>query len=78
MVVKGKGRAGSKPSSATALQAESSKSVTVNLIPALIRSTKQVKELSDKELSNKEQVSSEHLQALRKQVAKQEEYTCLP
>jgi hypothetical protein len=77
MVVKGKGRAGSKPSSATAPQAESSESATVNPTPAPIRSTERVEELSDDELGDEEQVSSEHLQALRKRVAEQEEYTRL-
>jgi hypothetical protein len=76
IVVKSKGRAGFKPFSATAPQAESSKSATVNLTPALIKSTEQVKELSNNKLGNKEQVSSKHLQAFCKQVAKQEEYTC--
>ena len=69
MVAKGKGRAGSKPSSATAQQAESSESATADPAPALIRSTERVEELSDEELSNEEQVSSEQLKALRERVA---------
>ena len=69
IVAKGKGRASFKPSSALALHAESSKSATANPAPALIRSTKQVEELSDKELSNKKQVSSKQLKALCEQVA---------
>ena len=77
MVAKGKGRAGSKPSSATAQQAESSESATADPAPALIRSTERVEELSDEELSNEEQVSSEQLKALRERVADQEEYTRL-
>jgi gamma-glutamyl:cysteine ligase YbdK (ATP-grasp superfamily) len=64
MVAKGKGRAGSKPLSAAALQAESRESTTTDPTPALVG-----------ELEG--QVSSEQLQALRKQVAEQEEYVRL-
>jgi len=77
MVAKGKGRAGSKHSSAAAPQAESSESATANPTPAPIGSTERIEELSDEELSDEEQVSSEQLQALRKRVAEQEEYTRL-
>jgi hypothetical protein len=77
MVAKGKGRAGSKPSSAAASsaaapQADSRESTTADPTPALVKSTEQVEELSDDE-----QVSSEQLQALRRQVAEQEEYVRL-
>ena len=72
MVAKGKGRVGSKPSSAVVAQVGSREGTTPNTAPALIRSIEEIGELSDED-----QVSSEQLQALHKRVAKQEEYTTL-
>jgi predicted nuclease with TOPRIM domain len=72
MVAKGKGRAGSKPSGAAASQAESTASTAAEAAQALLESIKEIRESSDEE-----QVSNEQLQALRKRVAEQEEYTIL-
>jgi hypothetical protein len=54
MVVKGKGRVGSKPSSVVVAQAGSREGTTPNTTPTLIRSIEEIGELSDKD-----QVSSE-------------------
>jgi hypothetical protein len=64
IVAKGKGRASLKPLSIAALQAESKESTTTDFTLALAKEFKG-------------QVSSKQLQALRKQVVEQEEYTCL-
>jgi hypothetical protein len=72
MVAKGKGRAGSKPSGAAASQAESRASTAAEAAQAPIKSIEEMREPSDEE-----QASSEQLQALRKRVAEQEEYTIL-
>jgi hypothetical protein len=72
MAAKGKGRAGSKPSGAAASQAESRASTVAEATQAPIESIEETREPSDEE-----QVSSEQLQALRKRVAEQEEYTTL-